>query len=367
LKAVQSAQIFASTDVIQLVLAITLWTMVIGCAVSVALLTGQRFYMRRRWLHPLDTAKALGGGLLAGAIGGCFGQVLFHLTSGWKAPSYLVGWTLLGGMIGAGLAPFVPNLKWYRGLLGGLVGGLLGAAAFVWVTTVADELLGRWLGAAILGFCIGVMVALAELAFRRWWLEVRFGPREVRTFTLGLTQINIGSDERRTTVVVPGSAPIALRYWVQADHVFCEDRMAGEATEALAGDCRSVGKVTVMVCSSATARSSGYILRLSTGKELVLGEGMPMTAEDLAGLEPQGADGIVALASRRPSEPRVLILRNRSRQIWAAREASGATRMVEPGLGIELGNGLKINFGNVQGEFVIDRNQRVTGPQRINR
>ena len=106
-------------------------------------------------------------------------------------------------------------------------GRRVGALAFVQVSQAdEDALLGRWVGAAILGLCIGVMVALAEIAFRRRWLEVRFGPHDIDTFTLGRKRINIGSDGRLATVVVAGAAPVALGYWVDEDRVFCEDREA---------------------------------------------------------------------------------------------------------------------------------------------
>jgi hypothetical protein len=362
LKGVQSTDTYFASDRVQLMVAIALWTMVIAGAISIAILAGQRFYTRRNWLDIVDSNKALVGGVVAGAVGGCCGQGFFQLTSGspaWEAASRITSWTLLGGLIGVGLAPFVPNLKLHRGLLGGLGGGFLGAVAFVLVSQAAeDALLGRWLGAAILGFCIGLMVALAELAFRRWWLEVRFGPREVRTFTLGHTQVNVGGDSRRATVLVAGAAPLALRYWVDQDRVYCENREAGATTKVEAGDCQAFGNVTVTVCSNATARQSGFTLRLSNSRDIALGEGMPLTVDDLPGLQPQGTDGIVALVSLRPTEPRVLVLRNRSRRPWAVREANGATSTVEPGLGVELKSGLRINFGAVEGEAVsVGRNR----------
>src|SRR5207237_9681450 len=97
-------------------------------------------------------------------------------------------------------------------------------------------------------------------------------------------------------------------------------------------------------CSPASARQSGYALQLSNGKAVRLGEGMPLMTRDLPGLQAQGADGIVALVSRRPSDPKVLMLRNRSKQSWAIREANGTQRMIEPGGGLELGEQVPINF-----------------------
>ena len=127
---------------------------------------------------------------------------------------------------------------------------------------------------------------------------------------------------------------------------------SGQKYEVPPGDRRQVGNVTITVCSPASARTIGLVLQLSSGKKLLLGEGMPLTAEDLPGLQPQAADGIVALISRRTNDPKTLLLRNRSQQTWTIQDPSGTTSGVEPGRSIELGLNLLINFGKVQGKLV---------------
>src|SRR5262249_30274679 len=128
----------------------------------------------------------------------------------WDAVSRVFSWGLLGALMGAGMALVIPNLKWHRGLLGGVVGGAGGALWFL-LGSGRGGAPGRLFGAAIVGFCIGLMVALAEQLFRRWWLEVAFGAREVRTVTLGTAAISIGGDERAASIYVPGSPGVALR------------------------------------------------------------------------------------------------------------------------------------------------------------
>jgi Ca-activated chloride channel family protein len=352
LGAVQSTQAFAARDRFRLVLAIAFWTAVIAGGISLLILAGQDYYLRHSW-PGLGALKALGGGLLAGLVGGAVGQLFFQATSGsaaWEAVSRVVGWGLLGAVIGGAMALVVPNLKWYRGLAGGSAGGVLGALAFLLVSLVVGALLGRWIGAAVLGFCIGLMVALAEMAFRRWWLEVAFG-REVRTVTLGAAVVSVGGDERLASVFVQGAPPVALRYWLEGDRVLCEDATTGQAGEVGPGDRRRLGGVTVSVCSPGSAQASGYTLQLAQGKALDLGVGMPLTAEDLPGLEAQGQDGVVALVSRRPGNAQVLVLRNRSRQTWTARRGDGARQAVEPGRGIDLDADLLIDFGGLRGRL----------------
>jgi Ca-activated chloride channel family protein len=216
-KAVQSTQAYTHRDRHRLLLAIAVWTMCVAGCISLLILAGQRYYACRRFAGFVEGSKSLGGGFLAGLVGGAAGQLLFQSTTGgtaWEVASRLLGWGLLGGLIGGGMSFFVPNLKWWRGLVGGVVGGMLGAGAFVVISLAAGAFLGRWIGAGILGFFIGLMVALAELAFRRYWLEIAFGPREIRTVTLGSAAVSLGGDERRVAVAVPGSPPIVFRYWI---------------------------------------------------------------------------------------------------------------------------------------------------------
>src|SRR6185369_6008823 len=150
----------------------------------------------------------------------------------WEIISRVLAWGLLGGLLGAGCSSFVPNLRWQSGFMGGGIGGLIGALGFALFTSLAGPVLGRWIGAALVGFFIGMMIALAEKAFRRYWLEVRFGAREIRTFTLGPTLVAVGGDEQAATVYVSGAAPRALGYCVRGSRVFCEDFVSGKTTDA---------------------------------------------------------------------------------------------------------------------------------------
>src|SRR5438552_14601006 len=104
------------------------------------------------------------------------------------------------------------------------------------------------------------MIAWAELVFRRWWLEIAFSPHEVRTFTLGAAALAIGSDERQVAVCVPGGPPLTLRYRVEGDRVLCEDVVAAQTVEVQPGERRTVGRVSVTLCSAAHAKKIGFTL-----------------------------------------------------------------------------------------------------------
>jgi hypothetical protein len=351
-KAVQSTKVYTRHDRGRLLLAIAVWTMAVAGCISLLILAGQRFYACLGFVGLVEGGNSMGGGFLAGLVGGAAGQLLFQNTAGgtgWEVVSRLLGWGLLGGLIGAGVSFFVPNLKWWRGLVGGLVGGLLGAVGFVLVSVAAGSFVGRWIGAAILGFFIGLMVALAEVAFRRYWLEVAFSPREVRTVTLGTRVVSVGADERRVAIAVPGSVPIALRYWMDGDRVLLQDVIKEETGEVVPGDRRMLGKVAITLCSAAHGRKVGYTLQLSNGAAFRLVEGLPLTEDDLPGSQAQGADGVVAVVASRPNDPARLLLCNRSKQTWVVSGSQGNLVSIGPGRGVELAPGVSISFGQLRG------------------
>lgn len=367
LKALHSNQRYAEADKYRLLLAFGIWTAAIAAGISLLISLGQRLYLRKGWFSLTDSVKAAAGGALAGLIAGAFGQEFAQLTTGTESEilgqalgmmSRMVGWGLLGGLIGLCMALFVPNLLWRRGLLSGVIGGIFAAAAFLVIDfvlrgAVGEDVaaaLGRVAGAGVLGFAIGLMVAIAEWASRQRWLEISFG-REVRTVSLGASAVAIGGDQNRSSIVVPGAAPIALRYRVDNDAVFCEDTQTGITSEIAPGDKRTLGGVTIALCSSATAKKTGYVLTLADGRSIALTVGMPLAAADLPGLEPQGTDGIVALVSARPNDPTQLMVRNRSKQTWKTIESNGTRGQIGPGLSARLEAGLRIDFGAVQAEI----------------
>ncbi len=89
-----------------------------------------------------------------------------------RAPTLLVrgrvlAWVVLGALLGRGRAFFVPNLPPDRALLGGAIGGALGAVGFLGAASAFADVAGRLLGAALLGFLMGLMIALVEYLWSR--------------------------------------------------------------------------------------------------------------------------------------------------------------------------------------------------------
>lgn len=250
-KAVQSSQQYSRRDAWPLVIAVGLWTGAIAAMIGLWLVGGQHHYLRGTLPDAGGVAAALAGGMVAGLIGGAAGQALVILADVESVALVmffrLIGWVILGSLAGAGLALFVPNLKPTYGLVGGAIGGFVGGMGYLVIERVGGDLIGRLAGGLMLGLCIGVMVAVVEAAFRRAWLEIRYGPREVVTVNLGAEPVKIGSDAHLCTVWARGAANVALRYFIRNGRVICTDVPSQHECEVGDGDTRIAGNVTVVV------------------------------------------------------------------------------------------------------------------------
>lgn len=246
---VQSPRLSAVSIII-----IGIWTALLAVGLCVALLVGQNRYLGRPLLAAgrVPLAAVIAGGAAAGLVSGSLGQALFSvfLAIGVGSLGLVFGWVLLGGLLGFGISYTVPNLDRKKAAVAGLAGGLLGVIVYLLWSLVA-EWLGRFAGAAALGFCIGLAVAIVEAAFRRVWLEVRYGDRESITVNLGPEPVKVGGDAKGSTVWARGAAGVALRYFVRDDRVICEDVPTRTETVVGNGHTRTVGTVTLIVRTAA--------------------------------------------------------------------------------------------------------------------
>ena len=258
IKSLQSRETAAAGSEKRVVVRSGVWAGAIAALICLALLAGQHHYLRGTLPALGGIAAGLFGGLLVGLIGGAAGQGLYLLAPDGSVLGtvfQVLGWTLLGGLAGAGLSPFIPNMKWYLGLVGGALGGAAGAVGFL-VASRVDEVAGRLAGGLLLGFCIGLMVAVVEAAFRRAWLEVRYGARETITVTLGPEPVKIGGDAKLCTVWARGAAPLALRFFVRDGNVICDDAVMKREGAVLEGFSKEVGNVTVTVRTGSGATTA---------------------------------------------------------------------------------------------------------------
>jgi phosphate/sulfate permease len=213
---------------------------------------------------------AIGGGLLAGLAGGGIGHVLFlpfQRIAYLAIIGRLIGWSVLGALVGRGMALFVPNLSGSKALVGGAVGGGIAAIGFMLAQGVGVDLIGRLLGALILGFVLGLLIALVEMAFREAWLEVCFGRNEIVKISLGAQPVRIGSD-RRCTVFAKGAKPMVCQYQLNDGKITRSDFASEQSRTVQPGDEETIGNVTVTVrAAKGTLRQTETAEKVTTSSE----------------------------------------------------------------------------------------------------
>lgn len=173
-----------------------LWGGFLTVGASLGLITGQNYFLRRRLLSRKELILSIVGGLAAGIIAGVVAQILYAMLSQFSNVAIagrIVGWGILGSIVGAGMSLFVPNLSWKKGLTGGLLGGVLGGLGFLGAAYLLGNVAGRSLGAISIGFFLGLMIALIEQVSRQAWLIVHWGEKEKTTISLGEQPIILGS------------------------------------------------------------------------------------------------------------------------------------------------------------------------------
>lgn len=154
-------------------------------------------------------------------------------------------WGLLGGLVGWAIAKFIPNLDSRRGMFGGSFGGVLGAVGFILAASRMNDFTGRLVGTAILGFCIGIMVAIMELVYRDFWLQVTYAGVDKIRVNLGKEPVCIGSDTNACSVYVSDVPDVALKYEVTDGEVHCYEPHSNTSSAVQVGNERHIGDVVV--------------------------------------------------------------------------------------------------------------------------
>lgn len=228
------------------------WTALLAIGIALALIIGQNVYLRRTILDASQGLQGTFGAFAAGAVGGVAGQILFvpfGALSFLEFIGNLFGWTIMGALVGRGMAFFVPNLDRRKAWIGGGAGGAVGAIAFLLAAGLMADVVGRLLGAAILGFAIGLLIALVE-RFRKVFLRVNFGSTESIEVNLGSNPVTFGGDSRKSTVFAMGQAPVALEYRIEGDQIVCEDVVAETTAVVKPGEKRALGDLEITVVAA---------------------------------------------------------------------------------------------------------------------
>jgi predicted lipid-binding transport protein (Tim44 family) len=220
-----------------------LWFAVISSTIAFAVAIGQTRYLGHKRIGFSHVSTA-GLGALAGFFAGAIAQFAFDF--GQNEVVRDLCWGLAGALAGTALSWRIPNLRWHRGFAGGLLGGLIGGGFFILLSWAFSDVVGRAVGLTSIGFMIGAMIVAAETAFREAWIEVHYGPKELRTVSLGKEPIRIGSDASRCAVYVRGAAPVDCSFVLQNRRIACEDAN-GRLSYPAAGSSLRIGNAEVVV------------------------------------------------------------------------------------------------------------------------
>ena len=245
------------------VLRIAGWSGFLALGTCLALIVGQNHYLHRRLITPRGGSIGIIGGLAAGLIAGAIGQLIFIPVANLpvlEIVGRLAGWTILGTLVGGGISFFVPNLKLNRALQAGAIGGSLGAIGFLLAAKILGDVAGRLVGAAILGFLIGLAIALIEQLTRKASLIVHWNPREKTTLSLGEKPVILGSSNN-SHIYLPksqGFYPVTAKIYIENGKIVMQyDQEYGMAKgmkklrhELKNCDRRKLGNITFEVIGS---------------------------------------------------------------------------------------------------------------------
>lgn len=166
------------------------------------------------------------------------GQAAMLLTD---ASTRLIGWSILGSMLGGGLSFFIPNLNKQNALIAGAASGILAATLYLTVGAHFDGFAARAIGALVFGFAMGLLIVIAEVASRDTWLEIAFSPQDRRTINLGGQAVTVGGQGASS-----GKRSDQVTYRVENGSVVCQEAI-GRICRILPGQTRILGGTQVTV------------------------------------------------------------------------------------------------------------------------
>ena len=212
----------------------------------------------------ITKSKAFGGLITIGAI--FLNQWLLLAIPGLPPVTdilgRILGWTILGVLVGSGTSFFVPNLKLNRALVGGSLGGSLGAIGFLIAAALLGDISARLIGAGIMGFCIGLMIAWAEEKQLNTedYLVVHWTPKEQTKILLGTRPVMLGSSYEAQIPLSKGQGfyPVTAKIFkegkqiiMQYDEKYAQDKGMKIVRHQLKnGDRRKLGQITIEVKNS---------------------------------------------------------------------------------------------------------------------
>jgi pSer/pThr/pTyr-binding forkhead associated (FHA) protein len=108
----------------------------------------------------------------------------------------LVGWSLMGALLGLGVGLASASLSnAVKGAAGGWLGGFVGGVAFDGIGAVVGGLMARLIGFSLVGLAIGLFIGLVQELTKAAWLKVEAGRLRGREYRLDRAVSNLGKAE----------------------------------------------------------------------------------------------------------------------------------------------------------------------------
>jgi pSer/pThr/pTyr-binding forkhead associated (FHA) protein len=108
----------------------------------------------------------------------------------------LVGWSLMGALLGVGVGLASGTLgNAIKGAAGGWVGGFVGGLAFDAIGSLVGGLMARLVGFSLVGLSIGLFIGLVQELTKSAWLKVEAGRLRGREYRLDRAVSNLGKAE----------------------------------------------------------------------------------------------------------------------------------------------------------------------------
>ncbi|MDR1383571.1 MAG: VWA domain-containing protein [Planctomycetaceae bacterium] len=242
-----------------------LWSALLCFGMALLIVVVQNRILHKPLTNQLQIIILVLGAVVGGGIAGCCGVVVFNIVK-LAFIGRIVSWGLLGAILAFGMSFFIPNLARKWALIGGGLGGILGAVGFLIFATIGDTS-GRLIGATILGACIGAMIGWIETRFRNVWLMVMYDPRNFAQVNLGSQPVSVGSGNR-DMIVIPGTEKSVGVFQVVGDKVQYKNNFGTQWL--IPGHHIKIGQVELVVCSKDVpfSPSKFYPMKMSKARKL---------------------------------------------------------------------------------------------------
>jgi len=196
--------------------------------------------------------KILLSSFVAGIVAGVIGQILYSLF--YFVPSgdrifKLLGWAILGLILGWAMFLIIPNFDRKKGMIFGSTGAVVAGFLFLILAMVIGDVISRLVGATIFGAALGLCVGLVEIIYRQSWLTVALSPSNLIQVSLGEQPVLIGNSAM-CTVCLPQGSNINLEYSLKDNKLLCLNKTTGTNFDHTPGSWKRFDKVAIGINTS---------------------------------------------------------------------------------------------------------------------